>query len=179
MKQHTPPNPHLVRLLIIGAAFLTVTLALILMQPSNSALAELPEIETPYSDTPDDNTVARADTGLINLMQTATGSIAVPSALRTEAGPSTQQRFSPRSFANPIQRPLSHRQSTPTAMVSKSAWSSAQVKPSATISTQFSLATASAQSRNAFMATLRFTRPFLTPTARSYLAPTASARASG
>jgi hypothetical protein len=62
MKQHTPPNPHLVRLLIIGAAFLTVTLALILMQPSNSALAELPEIETPYSDTPDDNTVARADT---------------------------------------------------------------------------------------------------------------------
>ena len=78
MKQHTPPNPHLVRLLIIGAAFLTVTLALILMQPSNSALAELPEIETPYSDTPDDNTVARADTGLINLMQTATASQDAP-----------------------------------------------------------------------------------------------------
>lgn len=72
MKQQTPPNPHLVRLLIIGAAFLTVTLALILMQPSNNSLAEAPDVETPYTDSLDDNTVARADTGLINLMRPAT-----------------------------------------------------------------------------------------------------------
>jgi len=109
----------------------------------------------------------------------ATGSIAVPSALRTEAGRVDTATL----LAALVRKSNPEAAITPTIDTNSNGVEvrvvHAQVKPSATISTQFSLATASAQSRTAFMATLRFTRPFLTPTARSYLAPTASARASG
>ncbi|WP_438990857.1 LysM peptidoglycan-binding domain-containing protein [Lentibacter sp.] len=64
----TPANPHLTRLLIIGAAFLTVTLALILMQPSGAPLANAPE-ELPLPESADDTAVTRADTGLIGLVR--------------------------------------------------------------------------------------------------------------
>lgn len=67
MKPLTRPNPHLTRLLLIGAAFLTVTLALILMQPSGDALATAPQ-EPASPQSPDDMSVTRADTGLIGLL---------------------------------------------------------------------------------------------------------------
>lgn len=66
--QRPDPNPNLVRLLIIGAAFLTVTLVLILLQPSNPT-AEPDDIRIATASEPD--TVTRAATDLMSIPRIA------------------------------------------------------------------------------------------------------------
>lgn len=70
--ERAPLNPNFVRLLIIGAAFLTVTLVLILMQPSNPSTAATPEELAQPQIMAEDDTVTRANTALIDPVLPAT-----------------------------------------------------------------------------------------------------------
>ena len=74
-------NPNLVRLLIIGAAFLTVTLVLILLQPSNPT-AELEDTQIATAAEADADTVTRATTDLMSVPRIAT---AQPASVPTDA----------------------------------------------------------------------------------------------
>jgi nucleoid-associated protein YgaU len=62
-------NPNLVRMTGIGAAFFTVTLALILLQPSAPKPAPQPDMSASLPDSNDENTVARGDTSLLGLTE--------------------------------------------------------------------------------------------------------------
>lgn len=60
-------NPNLIRLLIIGAAFLTVTLVLIILQPSAARVATAPQDEAPLAVDSQGDVVTRAETELLAL----------------------------------------------------------------------------------------------------------------